>query len=181
MQPKYLAEAQKNWAIIQKHLKEAKIDDELNSRIILANVLHETAHRLIPLHEFGQQPYFRKMYWENLKTRKALGNIVESDAWEYAGRGFIQLTGRHNYEKAGGALNLPLLSQPELMLKSEESARALVWYWRSHGLDVWANKLRYAKSENDKLYILQKIRRLINGGLNGWDAVFKDLKTLGIV
>lgn len=99
---------------------------------------------------------------------------------DYCGKGFIQLTGRHNYEKTGGALNLPLLSQPELLYEPEESALAAVHYWRTHGCDVWSVRASQQPDEPNRLRCWQKVRRLVNGGTNGLDAFLKDLRILGV-
>src|SRR6185369_9456603 len=120
--------------LIAKALEHYGVSDDTNRAAMLATVLVETAHTLRSIHEFGNQVYFIKHYWQNVRTAKALGNILEADAYEYCGRGFIQTTGRNNYEKAAKELNLPLMSQPELLLHPDHSAMAAAYFWKSHGL-----------------------------------------------
>jgi predicted chitinase len=43
-----------------------------------------------------------------------MGNKEPGDAYKYIGRGFIQLTGRENYEKVGKLIGVDLVNNPEL-------------------------------------------------------------------
>jgi predicted chitinase/5'(3')-deoxyribonucleotidase len=65
------------------------------------------------------------------KKAKQLGNKQVGDGAKYKGRGYIQLTGRDNYKKAGAALGLPLEAKPELVEKPEVAAEVAVWYWQN--------------------------------------------------
>jgi putative chitinase len=59
-----------------------------------------------------------------------LGNVKPGDGERYKGRGFIQITGRDNYRRAGEALGLPLEDRPELAARMDVAARIAVWYWK---------------------------------------------------
>jgi len=59
-----------------------------------------------------------------------------SDARPYAGRGYIQLTGKvledgsiMNYTPAGKYLGIDLVEEPDLALDIRYSAKIAVWYW----------------------------------------------------
>lgn len=54
---------------------------------------------------------------------------------KYKGRGYIQLTGKYNYKKAGDALGLDLVNKPELVEKPEIAAKVAVWYWQNRVQD----------------------------------------------
>lgn len=58
--------------------------------------------------------YFIKLYWDDLKVQGELGNIFESDAYVYSGRGFTQLTGRLGYNYYDKFLGIDLLGDPNL-------------------------------------------------------------------
>jgi putative chitinase len=47
----------------------------------------------------------------------------------YAGRGYIQLTGKVNYEAAGRSLGVDLLTTPDLARSLQWSAAIARWYW----------------------------------------------------
>jgi len=62
---------------------------------------------------------------------EALGNVRPGDGSKYIGRGYIQLTGRYNYRKAGEALGLPLEEKPELVENPAVAAKVALWYWKN--------------------------------------------------
>lgn len=70
---------------------------------------------------------------------KILGNTEVGDGARYKGRGYIQLTGRYNYRKAGEALGLPLEQKPELLERSDIAAMVAVWYWKERVRDKVMN------------------------------------------
>lgn len=112
-------------------------------------------------HESGQLRYVREIWGptaaqKGYEGRKDLGNTQPGDGARFKGRGLIQITGRENYRKAGAALGLPLLDQPELLEQAEWAATSAAWWWSSHGLNELADAGRF-----------EQITRVINGGLNG--------------
>ena len=96
--------------------------------------------------------------------RKDLGNNVAGDGRRYKGRGPIQLTGRINYRLAGRAMNIPIEDNPELVIFPSVGLRAAAWYW------VSARNLNPLATGIYKDFKRQT--RLINGGYNGWVALF---------
>lgn len=112
-------------------------------------------------HESGQLRYVREIWGPTVaqkgyEGRKDLGNTQPGDGARFKGRGLIQITGRENYRKAGAALGLPLLDQPELLEQAEWAATSAAWWWANHGLNELADAGRF-----------EQITRTINGGLNG--------------
>ena len=97
----------------------------------LAQCAHESQN-FTRLKEFGGRLDFRK-YDPKFNPKKAqeLGNKMPGDGMRYSGRGFIQITGRWNYNQLEKALNIPLVKHPELMEKPHIAARAAVWYWQN--------------------------------------------------
>jgi len=92
---------------------------------LLATSYHETAHTMQPITEYGQRSYFNK-YEPGTKIGKSLGNTQPGDGYRYRGRGYVQITGRSNYAKAGSKLGVDLLGNPEAALNPDVAARILV-------------------------------------------------------
>jgi putative chitinase len=83
------------------------------------------------LTEFGGSLDFRKYDPKYApKKAKALGNKQVGDGAKYKGRGFIQITGRYNYKRAGEELGLPLEKHPELAEDPATAAKIAVWFWK---------------------------------------------------
>ena len=100
----------------------------------LAAFMAQCAHETMDfkrLTEFGGSLDFRKYDPKYApKKAKALGNVKPGDGARYKGRGFIQITGRYNYKKAGEAIGVNLLKNPELAEKPEVAAKIAVWFWQ---------------------------------------------------
>lgn len=77
----------------------------------LATSYHETAHTMQPVREHGRG------------AGKPYGKRVGSNV--YYGRGDVQLTWEHNYERAGRLLGVDLVGKPDLALDPAVSARVL--------------------------------------------------------
>lgn len=94
----------------------------------LATAYHETAHTMQPVRERGGEAYFRRRYdieGLNPGLARKLGNSVPGDGARYAGRGFVQITGRANYRRLGQRLALPLEQDPDLALNPKVAAHIL--------------------------------------------------------
>lgn len=94
----------------------------------LATAWHETAHTMQPIREFGGPSYFRRMYdieGQRPALAKSMGNTVPGDGVRYCGRGYVQLTWRSNYRKAGEKLGLPLESNPEMAMRRDVAAKIM--------------------------------------------------------
>lgn len=98
---------------------------------LMAQCAHETAG-FSTMREHGGTLDFRKYdIRHNPRKAKALGNLQPGDGARYHGRGFIQLTGRDNYRRAGQALGLPLEQRPELVERPDVAAKVAVWFWKN--------------------------------------------------
>ena len=90
-----------------------------------------------------------------------MGNDLSGDAFKYHGRGYIQLTGKDQYEEAGIALGVDLLKAPELAAKPEYAGKIAIWYW---------NKNLHGKPAAEDV---KQATHAINGGENGLDDRIK--------
>ena len=124
----------------------------------LAAFLSQCAHETLDfkhMKEIGGSLDFKKYDIRFApKKAKALGNTKPGDGAKYKGRGYIQLTGKYNYKKAGDALGLPLAEKPELVEKPEIAAKVAVWYWKnrvSPNVDSFKNTKDVTKGINPGL------------------------------
>lgn len=91
---------------------------------ILATTAWETGRTMQPIHERGDRAYFNK-YEPTTKIGKTLGNTKKGDGYLFRGRGYVQITGRANYEKATRyfreklKIDVDFVANPELTLKPE--------------------------------------------------------------
>lgn len=92
---------------------------------MLATTFHETAYTMQPVKEYGGNSYFIRRYYSNEKIRKQLGNLTTSDAVNFCGRGFVQITGRTNYKKMGAILGINLVNDPALAMQPEVAVKIM--------------------------------------------------------
>lgn len=94
----------------------------------LATAWHETAYTMQPIKEKGGRAYFMRMYdktGDRPHVAEDLGNTAVGDGATYAGRGYVQLTGRRNYGKAERKIGEPFLSNPDLAMRPDLAARIM--------------------------------------------------------
>lgn len=94
----------------------------------LATAWHETAHSMQPIKEFGGPTYFTRMYdikGRNPARAKSMGNTSPGDGPKYCGRGYVQLTWKVNYAKAGTKLSADLVNNPDLAMQPDIAAGIL--------------------------------------------------------
>lgn len=122
----------------------------------LSQCAHETLN-FKTLKEIGGKLDFRK-YDPKFAPRKAevLGNTQIGDGAKFKGRGYIQLTGRYNYKKAGEALSLPLEQRPEMVEDPTVAAKVAVWFWKNR-----------VQPKVDNYSDVQAVTKPINPGLHG--------------
>jgi hypothetical protein len=77
----------------------------------LGTTHHETARTMQPIHEYGARSYFHWRYdikGGNPALARRLGNVTPGDGVLFRGRGYVQLTGRANYERMGALFRVNL-------------------------------------------------------------------------
>lgn len=124
------ANAQKQHFIRTAAAKAGMRGDELAA--FMAQIAHETGgfHSMV---ERGDDDHFTRLYdiSGNHKKAAALGNVTAGDGVRYKGRGFIHLTGRDNYRKAGAALKLDLEKNPDWATNPVIAAKIALWFWKN--------------------------------------------------
>lgn len=101
-------------------------------------------------------PANRQAAIANLVYSNRMGNKAAGDGWKYRGRGPMQITGLDNYRACSAALKVDLVLVPELLEQDSYAMRSAGWFWSTnkcgkYGADV------------------EKVTKIINGGLNGLD------------
>jgi hypothetical protein len=95
----------------------------------LATADRETGGTMQPIKEWGGPSYFTRMYdvsgRDPVRARK-MGNTIPGDGVRYCGRGYVQLTWKANYAKAGEALGYPLVGNPDLAMRPDIAAAIMV-------------------------------------------------------
>ncbi len=114
--------------------------------------------RRFPTDAFARQYHRQPERIANYVYAGRLGNGPPSsgDGWRFRGRGFIQVTGRSNYEPCGQALGLELTVQPDRLTEPASAARSAAWFWKR----IDGN--RYVKAKN-----IEGLSMAINGGRHG--------------
>ena len=87
-----------------------------------------------------------------------MGNSTEEsgDGWKYRGRGYIQLTGKSNYEALAKDKGIDCVNSPDLLLEEVNALISALWFWSKNNLNSYA----------DKKDVLGATKR-INGGTHG--------------
>ena len=80
---------------------------------ILATAKHESAN-FTTLTEFASGAAY--------EYRSDLGNIYQGDGTWFKGRGYVQITGRNNYQKYSDILGVDLISNPHLVAENTDVA-----------------------------------------------------------
>lgn len=95
---------------------------------MLATSWHETAKTMQPIKELGGPSYYTRMYdvaGDRPKLCIANGNTCAGDGPRYFGRGYVQLTWKANYAKAGAKLGVDLVNNPDLAMNAALAARIM--------------------------------------------------------
>lgn len=80
------------------------------------------------LSQAARERYFTRMYdiaGARPTVAKALGNTCAGDGVRFAGRGYVQLTGRTNYQRASDKLGLDLVTHPDDAMEPEVAAKIM--------------------------------------------------------
>lgn len=97
--------------------------------------------------------------------RADLGNTQPGDGERYKGRGAIQVTGRHNYEKLSQATGIDFVNNPEWLSAPEHAFTTAVWYWNSRNLNQVADTSG-----------IVRVSELVNGGHNALSRRIADFQ-----
>jgi peptidoglycan hydrolase-like protein with peptidoglycan-binding domain len=157
-----LSNVQRNLPYVLAALRATGLTDKPMILATLGTISAET-DGFVPISEFpskyntepGKPPF--GLY----DDKPRLGNNQPGDGYRYRGRGFVQLTGRDNYERYGPKIDFNGLKDfPDLANAPEVAAVLLATFLRDK-----ATAMRAALAKED----YRAARRAVNGGTHGLD------------
>ena len=92
-------------------------------------------------------------------NRMGNGDRSSGDGWKFRGRGFIQLTGKNNYESFGKYIGDNLIDNPDFVATKYPLSSA-GWFFEKRGL--WK-----ICDLGDDIETIKKVTKMVNGGYNG--------------
>lgn len=113
---------------ILKAWEESEFDDLRWLGYMFGTAYHETAATMRPIKEYGNNAYFKLMYdveGRRPGVARSMGNTNPGDGALYCGRGYVQLTWKNNYARAGKLLGIDLVGNPNLAMKPDVAARIM--------------------------------------------------------
>ena len=94
-------------------------------------------------------------------NRSDLGNRGPTDGADFKGRGFVQLTGRNNYQKIGAQIGIDLIADPEKANDPGTAALILATFLKNKEREIRGCLL---------IDDLAGARRTVNGGVHGLES-----------
>ncbi|MDB5248647.1 MAG: chitinase class family protein [Segetibacter sp.] len=137
-------------------------DDDTGRRQLaycMATFKWETAHTMKPIDEFGTDERFNRLYGPQTAVGKMLGNTEPGDGARFHGRGYVQLTGRSNYQRAGKLTRVDLLSDPDKAKDPELAYQIAIQGMK----DGWFTGRKLSQFINEEKSDFENARTIING------------------
>lgn len=157
------------WPYVREALRDALLG---SSAVLVAYTLGTIAAEtsgFIPLREMSSKFNTIAKAFDLYESRKDLGNNQPGDGGRYAGRGFVQLTGRANYRTYGERIAQPLEDQPDLANDPAIAAQLLALFVADR-----ADKIDMALKASD----FARARRAVNGGTHGLERFTRAYTTI---
>jgi len=101
-------------------------------------------------------------------SRMGNGDEASGDGWKYRGRGFIQLTGKSNYQAFSDFIGEDCVANPDLVATKYPLASAGFFFQRNKIWDL-------CKDQSDQS--VAAVTKKVNGGTNGLDDRIKNFKS----
>ena len=165
-----LANIKANLPFVLESLRERGLQDKTIVLASLATIRAET-ESFRPISEgisrYNTSPSGHA--FDLYDNRADLGNQGEPDGASYCGRGYVQLTGRHNYSTYGDRLREDLIEQPDLANEPRIAGRILAAF-----IGDRERLIKEALIAGD----FARARRAVNGGSHGLDR-FADAYRFG--
>ena len=92
-------------------------------------------------------------------SRMGNGDETSKEGWKFRGRGFLQVTGKQNYQILGDFLNVDLVTNPDLVATTYPLSSAAHFFYK--------NNLWPICDEGLSEEVVTRVSRRVNGGDNG--------------
>ena len=135
-------------------LKRFSITTSARIRHFIAQCSHESACGHYT-QELGGDSYCKRY-----EGRSDLGNTQPGDGCRFKGAGYIQLTGRYNYQRFANYMSDPNIMKGVTYVASTYPWTSAGYWWYSNGMN----------SLVDGGASVETVTRRVNGGLNGIDS-----------
>lgn len=156
-----LGSIKRNLPYVLKALEAAKLHDRLMVVMALATIRAET-ESFEPVAEgvsrYNTSPDPSGHPFDLYDHRADLGNKGGRDGERFRGRGYVQLTGRSNYDKYGARAGVDLLENPDRACEPAIAARLLALFLADREREIKEALLDWD---------FRGARRLVNGGSHG--------------
>lgn len=118
----------------------AQVESESNFKPRNENLNYSTPEAIqktfgktrIPTLEFASQFVNNPEALANHVYAKTDGNSAQGDGWKYRGRGFLQHTGKNQYESIKKYTGIDVVSNPDLLNDPTVAAKAVPWFFLSY-------------------------------------------------
>lgn len=97
-------------------------------------------------------------------SRMGNGDESTKEGWKFRGRGYIQLTGKNNYQKFADSIGEDVIENPDLVSEKYPLTSA-AWFFNKNCLRIC--------DEGSNYETVKKVTRCVNGGYNGLEDRWK--------
>jgi len=140
-----------NLADLNKCIKKYDITTSKRIRHFIAQCSHESACWKYT-QELGGPSYYSKY-----DGRKDLGNTQKGDGCRFKGAGYIQLTGRYNYQKFANSIGDNKVMEGVSYVSKKYPWSSAGFWWKNNGMNALC----------DKDASVEVITKRVNGGYMG--------------
>jgi len=67
------------------------------------------------------------------------GNTASGDGWRFRGGGILQLTGKWNYTKFGGACQMNANQTTDYVRTPKGAIESACWFWETNDINIWCD------------------------------------------
>jgi len=102
--------------------------------------------------------------------RMGNGDEASGEGWDYRGRGYLQITGKSNYQALGNAIGVDLVSNPDLV-ESDYPMTSAAWFFTAN--NIWA-----MCDKGTSVATVTIVTRHVNGGTLGLNERIQHTTTI---